>query len=69
MVCDDLVIHVRTNKISEERAVFLHLIDAGICGTFSYIGYLRRFCGAYYSILANFVSLFFLWLSLMLEGP
>ena len=65
MICDHRVIHVRTNKIFEECAVFLHFIDAGARNTFLYIGYLRGFCGAHYSILANFVSLFFSWLLTM----
>ena len=29
-----MVIHVRKNKIFKECAVFLHLIDAGVRGTF-----------------------------------
>ena len=62
VICDHLVIHVHKNKIFEERVVFLHLIDTDVRGTFLYIGYLRGFCGAHYSILVNFVSFFFLWL-------
>ena len=45
-------------NIFEERAVFLRYIHAGVRSTFLFIGYLRGFCGAYYSILADFVSLF-----------
>ena len=32
---------------------------------FLYVGYLRDFDGAYYTILENFVSLLFLWLLLI----
>ena len=32
VICDHLVIHVHTNKVFEESAVFLYLIDAGVRG-------------------------------------
>ena len=60
-----MVIHVCINKIFEESSVFLNFIDAGVRDKFYYIGYLRGFCGAHYSILADFVSLFFSWFLLM----
>ena len=34
VICNHWFIDVRTNKIFEERAVFLYLIDAGVRGTF-----------------------------------
>ena len=40
VICKNLVIHIHTNKIFEENAVLLHLIDTGVCGTFLNIGYL-----------------------------
>ena len=65
VIYNHLVSHVRTNKIFEERALFLHLIDSGACGKFSCMEYLRRFCGAHYYIIENYVSIFFLQLLLM----
>ena len=65
VICDHQIIHVCISKIVEELAAFLHLIDVGVRGTFLYIGYLHRFCGAHYSILANFISLSFLLFLLM----
>ena len=67
VIFDDMVIHFRRYKIIEERAVFLHLIDAGVFGTFLCIGYLRGFCGAHCYIIENFVSLLFSWLLFMRE--
>ena len=37
VICNNLVIHIRTNKIFEEHAVFLHSIGAGVNSTFMYI--------------------------------
>ena len=34
VIFNNMVIHVRTNKIYEEHAVFLHLIDEGVHSTF-----------------------------------
>ena len=39
MICDSLVIRLCTNKGDEERAEFLHLIDASVRSTFVCIGY------------------------------
>ena len=58
-VCDHQIIHICISKIVEELTAFLHLIDVGVRGKFFYMGYLRRFCGAHYSILVNVISLFF----------
>ena len=65
MVCDHLVIYAHKNKIPEERADFLYLIDTGVCGIFLCIGYLRGFYVVHYYIIENFVSLSFLQLVLM----
>ena len=43
MILDHSIIRIHTNKTFEECAVFLHFIDAGVCGTFLYIGYLCGF--------------------------
>ena len=56
MIGDHLVINVCTNKVFEERVLFLSLIDAGVCSTFLYIGYLRRFDEAHYTQHMIFVS-------------
>ena len=37
VICDHLVIYVRTNKKIEERAVFLNFIDACVYGKKIYI--------------------------------
>ena len=34
VIFNNMVIHVRANKIYEEHAVFLHLIDEGVHSTF-----------------------------------
>ena len=56
MICDHLVIHVHTNKVFEERTVFLHFIDAGIQSSFLYIVYLCGFDKSHYSHHVIFVS-------------
>ena len=45
VICDHLVVHVRTNKL------FLHLINAGFCIIFACIGYFRGFFRVHYSSL------------------
>ena len=39
VICDHMNVHVRTNKIYEERAVFSDLIYAGVCSKIACIGY------------------------------
>ena len=39
MICDNLNVHIRTNKRYEERAVFLDISYTGFCSKMAYIGY------------------------------
>ena len=63
-----LVIYVRTNKISEEPTVFLRLIGAGFRNKFLYIGYLRGFDISHFIHHVIFVSsLLICWLLMWVD--
>ena len=58
MICDNLNVHLRTNKRYEERAVFLDLICVGFRSTIACIGY---FC--------HYNLTFLLLLTIDVRGP